>query len=445
MRDLMLKAKILCAVGAVMAILTGSTSFAQSQTQAAEPPFSLDGTCLDFRSALQLSADRDPRTLGSLARELDFNARVTEARSLMRPQISSFARSGFGDTGVVDNGVSNQVGVQISQRIFDFGDARLSRVAARSNALASTFDTQSERMQAARATGFSILAILESKEKIEQTKNRTQYFQQQLESLDRMLSVGGATTTERANVASEIADTQSLMFELALTQKSAEIDVELATGLRTPICTFVEILSSPTMNFIADEARIILQNPDVQSLQEQVAGLAAETERQQRSRWPILSLVATGSYASAGGFDQFEYQDRIGLDVRVPIYTGGQLRASTQRASAREQQVKSELVFALRRLKSDIRTAKARLLILQNQREARLESIKQRDLLIEAADKEYAAGTITYRELIEVRVDYEQVVLGEISTRYDIARLSLELMLLDGDMSDVKGRNSHRD
>lgn len=94
-------------------------------------------------------------------------------------------------------------------------------------------------------------------------------------------------------------------------------------------------------------------------------------------------------------------------------------------------------MHAQRRLKSDVRTAKARFLILQNQREARLESIKQRDLLIEAADKEYTAGTITYRELIEVRVDYEQVVLGEISTRYDIARLGLELMLLDGDMSDT--------
>lgn len=437
MRDFMLKAKSLCAVGAVLAILSGSTSVAQSPTQAAEPPIALDGTCLDFRSALQLSADRDPRTLGSLARELDFNARVTEARSLMRPQISSFARSGFGDTGVVDNGVSNQVGVQISQRVFDFGNAKLSRDAARLNALASTFDTQSERMQAARATGFAILTVLEAKEKIEQTKNRVQYFEQQLESLDRMLSVGGATTTERATVASEIADTKSLMFELALTQESAEIEVELATGLPTPICTVPNMFSQSTGHDVANETKILLQNPDVQSLQKQVAGLAAETERQQRSRWPILSLVATGSYASAGGFNQFEYQDRIGIDVRVPIYTGGQLRASTQRASSREQLAKSELVHAQRRLKSDVRTAKARLLILQNQREARLESIKQRGLLVEAADKEYTAGTITYRELIEVRVDYEQVVLGEITTRYDIARLGLELMLLDGDMSDI--------
>jgi hypothetical protein len=52
--------------------------------------------------------------------------------------------------------------------------------------------------------------------------------------------------------------------------------------------------------------------------------------------------------------------------------------------------------------------------------------------LIDAAEREQSAGTLTFREMVEIRLDYEQSIVAEITTRYDLAREVLELRLLQG-------------
>jgi len=63
-------------------------------------------------------------------------AELIDAKSLRRPQVSAFTRSGFGDEGLVNTAIENQVGLRASQRIFDFGDSRLAREAAEEEIIA---------------------------------------------------------------------------------------------------------------------------------------------------------------------------------------------------------------------------------------------------------------------------------------------------------------------
>jgi protease secretion system outer membrane protein len=398
------------------------------------PRLAAPARCLPLGAALELAVDRDPRVLGSEAREGDFAARITEAKALSRPTLSAFGRSGFGDTGVVDSSVSSQAGLQLSQRVFDFGDARLARRSARANAEASRFDTDAEKLSAARAASNAYLSYLEAKEKADQTQDRRAYFVQQLGSLDRLLEVGGATLTERATVASEISDADAFAFQLKFQMESAQIELALTTGLTSEPCANSFADNQMSSVTLVREDEVLDDNPELQALRSRAEALLAETKRQKRSRLPILSVIATGSYASVQDFDQFEYQDRVGIDVSMPLYAGNGLRAATQRASAREQQAKSDVLIAERELRQTLQITQRYIAILGQQLDARREAKNQKAILLKAAEDEQSAGTLTFRELIEIRLDYEQSVVTEISTRYELARQKLELDFIKGDV-----------
>ena len=137
--------KIMSGVCLLAALIT-----APAMAQSVSPPTSSTQSCLRFEDVLKLSALRDPSVTISKAQESEADAEIKDAKSLFRPQISAFGRSGFGDTGVVDSSISNQIGVRASQRVFDFGDSKYARQAATSGFQASLEDTRQAKLQAAQ-------------------------------------------------------------------------------------------------------------------------------------------------------------------------------------------------------------------------------------------------------------------------------------------------------
>jgi len=133
-------------------------------------------SCLRFDDVLKLAAQRDAGVIIAKAQETEADADIKDAKSLFRPQISAFGRSGFGDAGVVDSSISNQIGVRASQRLFDFGDSKYARQAANAGFEASLEDTRQAQLQAAQRTGFSYLEFVEAEEQIELTNRRRDYF-----------------------------------------------------------------------------------------------------------------------------------------------------------------------------------------------------------------------------------------------------------------------------
>jgi len=152
------------------------------------------------------------------------------------------------ETGAVDNSVSNQVGIRASQRIIDFGDAKYARRAARANVEASTKDTAQAKAQAALETGLSWLELKEAREQIELTKARRDYFSRQVQAVDRALAQGGATRTERASVASQLADAEGFVLELEFRRDRAKTQIMIDTGRFGNPCSnddFLETKSLP--------------------------------------------------------------------------------------------------------------------------------------------------------------------------------------------------------
>ena len=396
-----------------------------------------DGSCLTFTRALQISAQRDPSVSSAFAQRLEADAEVTDAQSLYRPQISSFARTGAGDVGLVDSSIQNQVGIRASQRLMDFGNARFTRQAAQSNRDASDQDIQQARLVAARDTGFAYLAAIEAEEQLAATQQRYGFFQQQLASLEKLLPTGGATRAETAEVAARLADAQATGLELEFQQEQASTRLFLDTGVRNALCTsdsYSQYLSQHSAAISDQEAAVeiaVANNPVLKALMKRAEGLQATLKREKRARLPIINLVSLNSFASTGGND-FEFQDRVGLDVSVPLFTGNRLKARKQRAQARLEQGFSEVEEARRRLEEDVSITFRRTKSLEAQLRSRRVVEEQNLAQLAASTKEYEAGARTLPELIDTRLDYEEAVLVRIRLKYDLLRQRVQLLTLTG-------------
>jgi len=389
-------------------------------------------TCLPIDSAMGLAADGAPNVALANAGLSEARANVKSARALFRPQLSAFGRTGLGDVGAVNGVVQNQIGLRASQRVIDFGDARRARRAADFQSEAESLSVLEERDRASLELGLVIIDRMEAAERLAAVRERAGYFERFRQSAERLIEVGGVTRSELANIAARRADAEVLALDFQFLIDEADSIIALDTGVSAPICPISDYFS-PRLEAASnvDSARAvtaaIAANPGLKALDARARSAEEARKREARSRLPVIEVVAIGAYASQGQGSGLEFQDRIGVDVSVPLYAGSGLAAGRERAAARVQLVQAEIAVRRREIVQRIEIGLKRLQTLTAQSAGRRDiSAFRRDGLT-AAEREYEQGLRTLPELIEARLDYEQARLAQIASEAEIRRLILTL------------------
>ena len=389
--------------------------------------------CLPIGTIIDLSKQNSPEVNIAQAQIGEAESDITAAKKLFEPQLSVFGRSGVGSTGITDSGVSNQIGVRASQRVFDFGDSKFARKAAQAGLEAQQFQAQSTTNIAVLSTLRSILDHQQSLAQSELTAQRRNFFREQKTLTEALLSEGGATITELANVSSRLAEAESFYQELQFVQSRSQTQIKSDILSAREICNaaldleelfpVVEKLQAP--GYAKQVARE--QSPFLLELSKRIENLEASFERQRRSRLPVISIVGTGSYASFDRFDDFQFRDRLGVDISVPL-SGGTIRSEQQRASARSSIAKAEYARALRAAEENIDITLHRIKSLKEQLVHLRETEKQMKLRFDSAQIEKDAGVRTLQDLIEVRLEYEQAGLTRIGAEFEVERQLIVLL-----------------
>ena len=407
-------------------------ALAHSQDTFVEPK-TIVGQCLPIGTVIDLSKQNSPDAGIARAQIGEAEADITAAKKLFAPQFSVFGRSGVGDTGITDSGVSNQIGFRASQRIFDFGDSKFAKKAAQAGLEAQQFQAQSTMNIAVLSTLRSIIDHQQSLAQSELTAQRRNFFLEQKVLTKALLSEGGATLTELANVSSRLAEAESFYQELQFAQSRSQTQIRSDILSSQEFCNVtlkledlfpvVQNLQAP--GYAKQVARE--QSPFLLGLSKQIENLDAAYERQKRSRLPVISVVGTGSYASFDRFDNFQFRDRVGVDISVPL-TGGTIKSEKQRASARSNIARAEYARALRAAEENIEITVYRVKSLKEQLIHLRETEKQMKLRFDSAQIEKDVGVRTLQDLIEVRLEYEQAGLNRIDAEFEIERQLLVLL-----------------
>ena len=397
----------------------------------------LSEPCLDLDGVMHLAAAQNPRVATREAQLQGAAADLTEARSLFRPQISGFARTGAGDVGLIDSAMQNQVGLRASQRVFDFGDARLARETARHAIDASEYDVALSELEAASEVGSAVLDMHQAAEAITLTSSRRDYFERQLAAIDSVLDQGGSTRSERAEVAAQLANANAFVLELRAQYDRALTRIDIQTGATENLCK-KEIFEADfaslgeQIDTIGEAVeRALYDAPGLRAMRARVNSIGAESKRESIARLPIISVVGSAAYSQVGN-GAFDVQERIGLDISVPFYTGNALAARGQRANARHQAAKSEIAEQRRQIEQDVRITFQNILSLQAQTSAARNFEDRSRELFEFAQIEYEVGRRTLPDLIDIRLEFEQASLQSIQTKFNLSRERLRLFTLTG-------------
>jgi len=410
---------------ACAAAVLGAPALAQADPQA----------CLGLRDAMARAAQLDPSVDIGLAERDRAQADLDEARGLFHPQLSAFGRAGVGDTGLVDSQIENQLGLQVSQRIWDFGDARHARASASASLQAGEEAVAQARIAAAEDAGSAYLGLLETRARLDAVSERAAFFQRQLDALDGAPE-GATTRSERAEVAARLATAQATELDTRLTARQFERRLLTLTGDPRAACgedgaaLTLDTLVAPMTELESARQRALGSNAELRRLEAEARSASSAAERERRNRLPEIALVGRVSYIYDDVLDEFDYRDRIGIDVSVPLYTGAALNASRRRADADAGRLDARMRDVRRLLIEEVEISLQRLASLEAQL-IRLETAQEQAALqLGAALEEFDAGARTLPELIEVRLDYEQAVLDLITVRFDRQRTQLRLASL---------------
>ena len=400
--------------------------------------------CLNFAEALNAASLTSPETAIARSELESAVANKDDVRSIRRPQVSSFLRTAAGDDGLVDSQFENQFGIRASQRLFDFGDTSRATRAADERIEAKQQAIEAAENDATLEVGLHYIEWMEAEQLLEVTGERAAYFRDKKNVLENAIEIGGATVAEVAEVTAElaIAEADRLDLELAKSNAAAALTWTLGAG-STPCMNGLAIaeglFESVPGSASIDEWVITAtgNNPTVESLKREASGLQIEAQRKARARLPKIDLVGTVSYAGNSEFGEFEYRDRIGVDVSVPLLSGSSINAKAREARSDAARASNELALLKRDLSLKLEQAYREVLILDAKTQQREAVLNARQAELEAVQSEFEAGVTTLSQQIESRLEYELAATTAIQTRIELLRTKLRLVWLSGGLEKL--------
>lgn len=154
-----------------------------------------------------------------------------------------------------------------------------------------------------------------------------------------------------------------------------------------------------------------------------------EVEIAQRSRWPKLNLDAGYVYTRGGFLPSIESnQAQIGLNLSLPLYTGGEIAARVRQAQAYSTAARQETTAVEDQVILNTRNAFLMLEDSVAQFKASLQALKSAGTALDATEKGFSIGTRTIVDVLNAIRDHAESQRGYNISLYNqiLARVQLK-------------------
>ena len=391
--------------------------------------------CLTLTDAVRLSETIDPSIGEADARVAGAKARLIGVKSEWRPQISGFAQTNDGPNGIGDGRTNNQLGITVSQRLFDFGRGRLEQRSAEARVSVADFGLESARNDVATVTAQTYLDALKAEERVRAARARKAYLADLVAGRETRLTAKDITAAEKARIEAEFALAGSDLIEEELALAAAQSDLFILTSSEQAACESLAQVDDffarhlpETLVGIIDLATV--QHPQILAAEAERTALQAELRAVGRNRAPTVDVQGVAAVANEDFSDQFEVESRIGINVSAPIYGFGRYSSEKQEAAADLQAAELNLARLHRDLEKRITLTWQRAIAYEA---LALSQVSARESLkTEAAAllREFENGLRPYQDVLQAEAGVQHAILQEIEARYLGREQTLQLVSL---------------
>jgi outer membrane protein len=406
----------------------------------------------DLLSIYRLALERDPTLKAADQQRLATLQAKPQARALLLPNLSvtgNISRNSFNPTHNPAVYFTNQnYALQLTQPLYhrdywvQLSEAGNQIAQAQANYVAAEQDLISRVASA-------YFNVLKSESALEAVLANKEATARQLEQAKQRFDVGlvAITDVQNAQAQYDAAAAQEIVArnDLARAREAvAEITGE-EPGTMFDLAEKIPLTPPQPSDMQKWVDWALAQNPQVIAGQFAVKVAHDNVEVQRSGHYPTLDLVGTYGYedASTGGLFSLQGQDgSIGLQLNIPIYSGGAVVSRTRQASHQMEQAKDQLQASQRATVRQARNAYRAVLDTISEVKAQKQAVVSAETSLEATEAGYEVGTRTIVDVLNSQQSLYQHRLDYATARYNhiLARLALKLatgQLSETDVADV--------
>jgi len=287
--------------------------------------------------------------------------------------------------------------------------------------------------------GSAYVQRLFSEELVALAQAQVDAFASQALAAERRFAAGEGTRTDIAEAAASFAFSRAQLVEATDQRDIAARNLNRITGLQaTPLRGLAEDTRPQPLPYTGIGEWVdngFLHNPAIQSRKYLVEAAKSDVSRNRAGHLPRVDLVANAINSQSESISTLNQQVRqysAGVQVSVPIFSGGGIDASVTQAVAEVSRVEAQLEAELRQLDVDIRR---QFQITQNgiaKVEALKDALAASGVALEGAQRGLVAGVRTTVDVIDATRRLFLARRDLVQSRYEVLLARLRLQALAG-------------
>ncbi|EPF6608625.1 MULTISPECIES: TolC family outer membrane protein [Klebsiella] len=247
------------------------------------------------------------------------------------------------------------------------------------------------------------VSVAYAKDQIALAEAQKAAYKEQLALNDRLMSAGEGTVTDVAETQARYSLAEAQVIEARDVLDSAQRELEVIIGIPLDQLDALQTLRqgkfqvSPLRYTAFDDWQKLAmeRNPQLASSRHGVDAARYDVERNRAGFMPQVQLYASHSEndsSSDNTVNQKYRTDSVGVQVSMPIYSGGGVAASTRQAAARYGQAKYELDAQVGSIMNDLRKQFNQCISSQAKLRAYELAVKSATTQVEATRQSVLAG-----------------------------------------------------
>ncbi|MGG8296238.1 TolC family outer membrane protein [Klebsiella sp. 141251] len=247
------------------------------------------------------------------------------------------------------------------------------------------------------------VSVAYAKDQIALAEAQKAAYKEQLALNDRLMSAGEGTVTDVAETQARYSLAEAQVIEARDLLDSAQRELEVIIGIPLDQLDALQTLRqgkfqvSPLRYTAFDDWQKLAmeRNPQLASSRHGVDAARYDVERNRAGFMPQVQLYASHSEndsSSDNTVNQKYRTDSVGVQVSMPIYSGGGVAASTRQAAARYGQAKYELDAQVGSIMNDLRKQFNQCISSQAKLRAYELAVKSATTQVEATRQSVLAG-----------------------------------------------------
>lgn len=424
------------AVGAALSLLCGHGAQAIGLVQAYEAALKNDPT---YRAAYYANeAGRENRKLGlsNLLPNVSGSWNGSQNRTTLTEATPR------GDLSVPRDYISRSAMVQVRQPLLNLdGWARYKQGVAQTNYAGAQFDSQKQEVIFRVVNAY--LDVLFKRDLLELAKVQRDMYAEQRKVNDRMFDKGEGTRTDMLETQArlDVSEAQVLEAEDALTASRETLGTIIGgavDGVDDLVPGF-RVRPADDQPFEYWKKVAIEQNPDIKAMVYGVDIADSEVKKAYAGHAPRVDIVGNYGKTASDSINTYNQDQKIrsiGLQVNIPLYSGGQVSAQARQAVANREKAKADLQAQIDKIVLELRKDYGVMASSVKRVDALLKSVASSETLIVATEQSIKGGVRINLDALNAKQQLFTVKRDLAQARYNYLLTSLRMRASVGTLGD---------